>query len=218
VEAGQGKAGGGVIEGGAGPVGRGMARGTVLREAGRQVGRIGGAVVIGLMAIPAGAAGQAVIAVHVALGARHGQMEACQSKTGGRVIERSAGPVQRGSAMAQRAILGKTGGLVGRIGGAVVIGLMAIPARRAGEAVVVIDMALRALYGGVDPGQGEARSGVIERGTSPIGRGVAARTVLREAGRLVWRVGGAVVIGLVAIPTGRAGQAVIAADVALRAL
>ena len=68
----------------------GMAHGAILRESASLVRRVVGAVVIGLVAAPAGAAGQAVVVVHVALRALQRGMRTGQSEAGGSVIERGA--------------------------------------------------------------------------------------------------------------------------------
>ena len=79
-------------------------------------------------------------------------------------------------------------------------------------------MATRALQRGMRPSQRESGSGVVEVGPGPVGRSVAAGAVLGEPQSFVGRVRRPVVVGLVAVPTSRAGQAVVVADVALDAL
>src|SRR5437899_10352371 len=61
--------------------------------------------------------------------------------------------------------------------------------------------------------------GVIERSTSPGGRGMASRTGSREELRLLCVAGirGVVVIGLMAADTGRGQRGVVAVDVAVGA-
>ena len=97
--------------------------------------------------------------------------------------------------MAQGAVLREAGGFVRRVGGAVVVGLMAVPAGRAGQAVVIVEVARRALLCGVEAQQLEPGGGVVESGAGPIGRGVAGSAVLREAGRRVVGTGGFLEIG-----------------------
>src|ERR1035438_8803966 len=104
------------------------------------------------------------------------------------------------------------------VGGAVIVGQMAVDAGTASEAVVVVDVALRTLQAGVGAGQGEACRGVVERCSKPIDGGVAHAAILRESCSLMGRVGGAVVVGQVAVDASRAGQTVVIVDVALRAL
>ena len=97
--------------------------------------------------------------------------------------------------MAQGAVLRESGGFVRRVGGAIVVGLMAVPASRAGQAVVIVEVARRALLGGVEAQQLEPGGGVVESGAGPIGGGVAGSAVLREAGRYVVGTGGLLEIG-----------------------
>jgi len=70
-----------------------------------------------------------------------------------------------------------------RIGGAVEIGQVAADAGRvgAGQVVVVVHMALRALQGGMRPSQREAGGRVIEGRVQPAGCAVALLTSLRES-------------------------------------
>ena len=207
-----------VVEGGAVPIRRGMTPGTILREIGRLVRRIVGVVEIGLVTVPTGRTGQTVVVAHVALNALQADMGAGQGEPGSSVIERGAGPVEGRGPMAQGAVHRESGGLVRRVGGAVVVGLVAGDAGRAVQGVVVVEVAHRALPGGVNSHQGEARSGVIEGGAVPIRRSVAAGTILRKIGRLVRRVVGVVEVGLVTVPAGAARQIIVVAHVALGAL
>src|ERR1039458_2826364 len=88
---------------------------------------------------------------------------------------------------------------------------MAVAAGRAGQAVVIIEVAPGALLGGVEAHQRETRGGVIEGGTVPIRRGVAPGAILWEVGRLMRRTVGVVEIGLVTAPAGAARQIVVVA-------
>src|ERR1039458_6468774 len=124
----------------------------------------------------------AVVVVHVARGALLGGMETCQREPGVRVVERGAGPVEcRGSvarlvrsgepgvrvvergagpvecrgSVALGAVLRESGGQVRRAGGSIVIGLVAVPAGRAVQRVVVVDVARGTLLGGVETHQRE---------------------------------------------------------------
>ena len=218
VETHQREAGGGVVEGGAVPIRRGVAAGAILREVGRLMRRVVGSVVVGLVAAPAGAARQAVVVVHVTLGAQYAGMCAGQREPGSRVVERGAGPVEGRGSVAQGAVLRESGGLVRRVGGPIEVGEMAVDAGCAGQGVVVVDMARGALLAGVETHQREPGTRVVENGATPIGRGVTAGTILREVSRLVRRIVGSVVVGLVTVPAGPARQAVVVAHVALGAL
>ena len=218
VQSHQREARSGVVESGSVPIHRGVTAGTILREVGRLMRRIVGVVVIRLVTVPAGAARQAVVVVCVALRALQAGVGAGQGEPGGRVVEGGAGPVERRGTMAQRAVLRESGGLVRRVVGTVVIGLVTAPARRAIQCVVVVDVARGALLGGVQAHQRESRSCVIEGGAVPINGSVAAGTILREAGLFVRWVGGFVVIGLVTAPARPAGQAEVVVGVALDAL
>ena len=91
-----------------------------------------------------------------------------------------------------------------RVGGAIVVVLVATPAGRAAQRVVVVHVAAGARLAGMQSHQREAGGSVIERGAVPIRRGVAAGAVLREVGCFVRRIVGAVVVGLVAAPASRA--------------
>jgi len=195
-----------------------VAAGAILRESARLVRRVIGAVVVRLVAVPAGCAGQAVVVVDVALRALDAGMHAGERKTGGGVVESGAGPVQGRAAMAQGTVLRERRGRVRRIVRAVVIGLVAVPARRTGQAVVVVDVARRTLLAGMQPDQRKPGGGVIERRAVPVRGGVAAGAILREVRRFVRRVIGAVVIGLMAVPASSRRQGVVVVDVALCAL
>ena len=123
-------------------------------------------------------------------------MEACQSKAGARVIERGAGPISGG--VTYRTVLWEAGGFVGRIGGVVVIGLVAIPARATSQAEVIVGVALGALQGRVETGECEACSGVVELRVCPHGRVMAHRAVPRKAGSHMVGAGGLLEIGQMA--------------------
>ena len=216
VRAGQREARGRVVERGARPVGRRVAERAVLRESGSLVARRRGVVVLGLVAVEAGGAGEAVVVVDVALRALRGGMRAGEGEARRRMVERRAHPL--GGVVAQRAVLREPRGFVRRRVGSVVIGEVAIDAGGAGEAVVVVDVALRALGRGMGAGEREARSGVVEFSAHPLRGVVAQGAILRESRGLVRRRIRPVVIVEMAGSTGRAGQAEIAVHVALRAL
>lgn len=92
-------------------------------------------------------------------------MDTYQYETRSRMIKRSAIPAHR--VMALRAILWEVTSLVRWVVGTVVVRLMAVPTSAAGQAVIVVHMALNARYAGVSAGQHEARNGVVELGVSP---------------------------------------------------
>ena len=218
VEPHQGKSCSRVVKGGAAPIRRSVTAGTILREVGRLVLRIIGVVEIGLVTIPAGTARQTVVVAYMALGALQADMRAGQSEPGSRVVERGTGPVECRGSVAQGTVHREAGGFVRRVGGPVEVGLVAVEASRAGQAVVIVEVAPGALLGGVESHQRETRGGVVERGASPIRRGVAPGAILREVGGFVRRIIGVVEIGLVTAPAGAARQIVVVAHVALRAL
>ena len=180
--------------------------------------RIIGSAVVGLVAAPAIPAAQAVVAVDMALGALQAGMRARQGEPGRRVVKGGAGPVKSRGSMANGAVLREAGGFVRRVGGSVEVVLVAAPAGRAAQSVVIIDVARGALLGGVEAHQGEARGGVVKGGAVPICRGVTPGAILREVGRLMRRTVGSVVVGLVTVPASCRGQAVVVVHVALDAL
>ena len=143
------ESGGGVIESGARPIGGGVAAGAILREIGGFMRRVGGAVVIGLVTSPAGGVTEVIVAADVALRALRGGMRSRKSEPGGRVIEGGARPVECRRPVAHGAILRESGGFVRRVIGAVVVGQMAVDARRAVEGVVVVGVAGVAGLGGM---------------------------------------------------------------------
>jgi len=114
-----------------------MAARAVLRKIRCPVRRIVGAVVIRLMAVPACPVGNTVVVVCVALRALQGRMRSGQSKAGRRVVKGCAGPVGDGVPVTQGAILRETGGCVRRIQGTHEIGLVAVPAGAAAQAVII---------------------------------------------------------------------------------
>jgi len=84
------------------------------------MGRVSGAVVVGEMAVDTGSAGEAVVIGDVALCALEAGVGARQGKACRRVVERCALPIDSG--VTDAAILRESCGLMGRVGGAVVIG------------------------------------------------------------------------------------------------
>src|SRR5919108_6404736 len=92
---------------------------------------------------------------------------------------------------------------------------MARDTRRAGQVVVVTDVALRALQAGVRSVQNEARSGVIKRSPGPGCRAVAYRAIGREPGSHVTWIVCVLEVGQVARSTSGAGEIEVAVNVAL---
>jgi len=210
-----------MIESSACPRRRSMASRARGRETRRRMVGIGGPVIVRLVTRVAIRRRSRKHVVNVATrtgnrGMRTGQRERRA------VMECQAGSRPIGGGVADRAIGRKTCGHVVGIGRSREVGLMTAIARRvgAGQAVVVIDVALGALQRGVRTGQRKARAGVVERCSRPTGGGVALRAIGGEAARHVVGIRGACEVGLMAAIARRvgAGQAVVAIDVALLAL
>ena len=87
MRAGQGKTGSRMIECRAQPRRGGMAHGAIRRERSRNVGRIGSALIIGLMAINTSGTGKVVVVIHVAGSACHRHVRARQRKSRKRMVE-----------------------------------------------------------------------------------------------------------------------------------
>lgn len=152
VEAGQCPARRRVIERATAPVGRRMALVASGWEAGLNVIRIGGAVVIVLVTVDAGAARKLVVVVDVALRALQRSMGAGQREAGGRVIERGIGP--RRCAVTGLARRRKSGRGMRRVIRRVVVVLVATDAGgiRAGEVVIAVHVTLLALQSCMETG------------------------------------------------------------------
>ena len=122
-----------------------------LREAGLHVVGLGGALEVFQVATDAGSvgAGQVVIVVDVTLHALHGRVRSRQRETRRRVIESCVIPAGRVVALGTG--LREAGLYVVRLGGALEIFQVATDAGGigAGQAVVAVHMALRALHGRV---------------------------------------------------------------------
>ena len=204
------------------PVRCAMARLASLRESGRSMRRIRGAVEIGQVAADAGRVGrrQIVIAVHVALGALQRGVGAGQRESGGRVVEGRIAPGRGGVALL--AGLREIRLHVIGVGRALEISQMAAHACRVRrrQVVIAIHVALRALQCRMGACQGKSGGGVIKGRARPRGRGVALLTGLRESGSDVIRIRGALEIFQVAADAGGvgAGQIVVIVHVALGAL
>ena len=124
-------------------------RGAVARLAGlgevrRDVIRVRGALEILQVAGDAGRAVQGVVVVDVAVGtlARRNGVQARQRKAGGGVVELAIGPQHRVVTLLARR--GETR-VRHRRGSIAIVGLVTADARRVGDAVVVVDVAVRAL-------------------------------------------------------------------------
>lgn len=79
---------------------------------------------------------------------------------------------------------------------------------RVGQVVVAVRVATGTRYRRMRPRQREAGGGVVERPVAPVGGGVALVAGLREAGRNVIRIRGALEILQVALYACAAGQVV----------
>ncbi len=219
VQAGKREPGAVVVERCVHPVGGVVTGVASLREVCRDVVGIGGSLEILEVAAHAGAAGQVVVVVDVAVGAgtwRHG-VQAGEREPGAVVIE---GGVEPGAgAVTLFAGLREIRSDVIRIGGSLEILQVAAHAGRGGEVVVVVDVAVGAgarRYR-VQAGEREPGAVVIKRGIQP-GAGVVALVAgLREVRRHVIGIGGSLVVLQVAGRAGRAVQVVIVVDVAIGA-
>ena len=176
--------------------------------------RIRGGVVFGGVARVAvgGCAGE--FAAHMARHALRGRVFADQGEADSGVVEGGAQPV--GGRVACRAILRIAEGLVIGIRGGVVLVRVARVAGRAQGRVLAARVALRASRGGVFAGERELGLAVIEGRAQPVGGRVAERTILREAGRDVIGIGGALVVLQVARIASGAQALVNAARMALQ--
>jgi len=134
------------------------------------------------------------------------------------VIECRAQPV--GGGVAAGAILRESLRRVRRVVGPIVVCLVTVPAGRTRQAVVAVDVALRALQTRVRARQRETGRRVVEGGARPVGDGGAMteRAILRETRGGMRRIARAIVIGLVTIPARGAVQRVVIVNMARRAL
>ena len=106
-----------------------------------------------------------------------------------------------------------------RRGGVVVIGLVAGDASRAGQAVIVVDVAIgaQAWRNRVIPGEREPGAGMVECGIHPVRGVMAAVASLREIRTDVVGICRSLVVLQVATHARRGVQAVIVVDVAIGA-
>jgi len=208
-----------VIKRGAGPSRTVMALRAVLRESRTHVIGIRGALEILQVATHASRVGtcQTVIVVDVALYALHGRVRSRQREARGRVIKRGAGPSR--TVMALRAVLRESRTHVIGIRGALEVFQVAADASSvgAGQVVVAVHVALRALHGCVRSRQRKARGRVIESRTVPRSRGVALLASDRETGLHVIGIRGALEILEVARAAIRRCTHKLTIDVTLRA-
>ena len=165
MRTGEGESGRGVIEFAIGPLHGVVASFAGSRErSGNVVHRRGGLVVIGLMAAHAGGAAQVVVVIDVAIRAlpRRHDVRSRERKSGAVVIE---GCVQPGArAVALIAGLREIRGHMVRIRRALIVSQVATDARGAGQVVIVVLVAIRALPGwhGVQSRQRKTGGGVIK--------------------------------------------------------
>lgn len=152
-------------------------------------------------------------------------MATCAYPIGSAVIHRKIGMVERRIGPGRRVVTSRAGRresrrLMVRIGGAVVVSLMAAIAIGGQRRVVVVHVAVGAGHRGMCPGQRERRVVVIERRIGPRGRAVAHIARCWETHLNMVRVVCVVVVRLVATDARRvsAGQLIVAIHVALRAL
>src|ERR1019366_2535988 len=196
-----------VVEGGISPNRGVVAQLTLLREPGRCVRRIRGAVVILQVTGDARRAVQGVVVVDVAVGAlaRRNRVRSRKSKPGGGVVEHSVDPLHG-------VVAGFAGGGEARVrhrsGRVVVVFLVARYAGGAGQVVVVVHVAVGALprWNRVRSGQHEAGAVVIERGVEPGRSAVARIASLRKIRRDVIGTGRSLVVLQVAGYARPAGQ------------
>jgi len=183
----------------------------------RRVAWIRGLVVIGLVAGNARRAGQVVIVVDVAIGAspRRNGMGTGQREAGLRVIELAVRPLN--GVMAHLAS-GREAGVVYRILRTLEIGLVARNARRNGDVVIVVDVAIGASprRNGMGTGQREAGLRVVELAIRPL-HGVMTLIARRWETGVRHRSLRVLIIGLVARVASRVGDVVVVVDVAVGA-
>jgi len=169
-----------------------MADRAIGGESCRRVGGVRGVVVVGLVAVDARRAGQAVIVVYMALQAGQRGMKAGESKPRGRVIKRRSTP--RRCRVASLAGGGETRCQVRRIIGGIVVVLVTRDAGRVGtgQIVIAVYVAEGASHRRVRPSERETRGGMVKCGTAPRRRRVTLLASGGERRLHVIGVGGAV--------------------------
>lgn len=157
----------GMVEDCTRPGGRVVAALTGGGESGRHMIRIRRALIIHLVAGIAVCRRTREHVVDVATGAGNVDVRAGQRERGVVVVERSARPTRR--VVADGTVGRKSSRRVTRVIGVLVVGLVATEASRvgAGQAEVVVHMALLALQRGVRTGEWKARGGVVKRRIGP---------------------------------------------------
>jgi hypothetical protein len=157
-----------------------------------------------------------VVAVHMALDARHSHVRPRQREIRRGVVERRRLP---GSLrVACQTIMTELSLLMIRIGGGVVIPRVAVPTRVRQILILIIDVTLIAGNRLMRADELERRVGVIECRRAPHRRRMARRAILTETGQHVTRVCRLVVIRLMAGVAVRVHELVVAVHVALCAL
>ena len=189
------------------PVYKCVARIASLSEPGCRMTWIGGVVPVRRVAGVASRTVQVVVVSHMALTApvigQHGRVIAGQCERRGRMSKRRARPGRSGGVgrVAQRAVLRETGRRMGRVGGAVVLGRVAVIAERGfyvvtGRGGVARVARLRRMRAR----QSEASGSVIKGRPRPIHKGVAPGAVMREALGRMRRIHSAGVVVLMTAP------------------
>ena len=217
VPAGEGEPGLAVIEGGRSPGVRGVAGEAGGREAGRDVVRVLGGLVLGLVARDAVGGRARVLASHVTLGAVHALVGAREGESGLAVVGEGRGPPGV-DVVAGVALGGESGRDVVGVLDRLVVGLVAGEAVGGRPRVLPTHVATSAVHLLVGSGEREPGLAVIERGRSPTVHAVAGRARRREGGRHVVRVLGGLVLGLVAGDAVGGRARVLAPHVALGAV
>ena len=169
----------GVIEVRRDPRGRVVAGSAGSREARGHMVRISSSVVVGLMARIAVGRQSGVVVVDVAACAGNRHMGTRQGKRRVVVIEACRNP--RRCVVAYLTLLWEAGSDVIRVRCTLEILEVAADTGRAGQVVIVIDMALRALHRRMGASQREAGSRVIEACRNPRGCAMADFAGLRES-------------------------------------
>src|SRR5712692_4989109 len=202
----------GMIEGGPGPGGRGVAQGAVGGESGGGVIRVGRSREIALVATVAIGGYRSEVASDVAEVAGHGAVEAGQGELRLAVVERGRLPSGGGVAGSAGGGENQEGGF--GVGGGVEIFDMTGGAIGGGVVEVSPDVAGVAQHGDMGAGEGKDRFVVIEGGGGPSCRRVAARAGGGNGGLDVLGVGGGVEILEVAGGAVGGGSLVVVVQVA----